>query len=92
MNSTTDQHIDSRTGYITRLVLSAFVDTAVVFFALGWLYVAVVAVFYPDELSNAIVSWMPIRRDTLGIVCFGLSAVAYFIREIRKPSLGCDDV
>ena len=93
MNSAPDQHVDRRAArHITEWALVwAFVDTAVVYGALGWLYVVVIAVFYPGGLSIPIVSWIPMRRDTLGIVCFGLSAVAYFLRGIRKPPVGADD-
>ena len=94
MTSAPSQHIDRRAAWHITVgpLLSASVDTAVVFGALGWTYVAAVAVVNPDELSNAIVSWIPIRRDTPGMVCFGLSAVAYFLREIQKPTTGRDDV
>ncbi len=64
----------------------ALVDTVVVFGALGWLYGALVAVFNPDDLSDPIVSWLPIRRDTLAVICFGLSAPAYLLRQIGERS------
>ena len=88
-----DREVEPRTAWHVTVgpLLWAFVDTAVIFGALGWLYVAAVAVFNPAQLPNAIVSWIPIRRDTLGMVCFGLSAVAYFLREIQTPTTGRDD-
>jgi hypothetical protein len=88
MNHAPHQHIDRLAArHITRLaVLSAFVDTAVAFGGLGWLYVVLIAVSYPDELSVPIASRIPIQRDTLEIICFGVSAVAYFIREAGKHS------
>jgi hypothetical protein len=93
MNFIAYEPVARRAGqHITRFpMLWAFVDTAVVFGALGWLYVAVVAVVYPGELSFPIVVGIPIRRDTLAIICFGVSAVAYFLREIRKQSSGSRD-
>lgn len=72
-------------------VLWAFVDTVVIFGAFIWLYVALVAVFSPDELSSDIAPWILIQRDTLGMVCFGLSALAHFARGIRRSRDGDDD-
>lgn len=67
-------------------VLSVAVDAVVVFGALGWLYVAIIGVVRPNDLPSWIASWIPMRRDTTGIVCFGLSAVAYFLRGMFRPS------
>ena len=93
MNVITDRRVAQCAGQpITRRpMLTAFIDTAVVFGILGWLYVAVIAVLYPDELSFPIVVGIPIRRDTFGTFCFGVSAVAYFVRAIRQQSGASDD-
>jgi hypothetical protein len=63
--------------------LWSFLDTLALFGAAGWLYVAIIAVFRPAQLSQPFAEAVPVRIDTLGIVCFGLSAVAYLAREIR---------
>jgi hypothetical protein len=62
------------------------VDVAVVFGAVGWVYVAVIAVFVPKGLFLPLVEGIPIRRDTFGTVSFAVSATACFAREIRKHS------
>jgi hypothetical protein len=75
-------------------VLLVAVDTVVVFGALGWLYAAIIGVVRPGDLSSRIGPWIPVRHDTAGIICFGLSAVAYFVggmfrppREARMPNV-----
>ena len=60
------------------------IDVAVVFGALGWVYVAVIAVFVPKGLLLPLTEVIPIRRDTFGTVSFAVSAIACFPREIRK--------
>lgn len=87
MNSTPGQRCDRRKipHIIGSAVLSAAIDTAVVFGVLGWLYAAIIAMLYPGALSIPIVSLIPIRRDTFGILCFAASGIAYFIREMRRP-------
>lgn len=92
MSSIADKQVDSR-GVRCRIgsaILSAALDTAVVYGALGWWYVAVIAMLCPSELALSIVSWVPIRQDTLGIMSFGVSGVGYFIRELRRPSVRHD--
>jgi hypothetical protein len=88
MNVDIDQKRDRRQSrWIIGLpVLSVVVDTAVVFGALGWLYVAIIGVVRPNDLPFWIVSWIPVRRDTVGIICFGLSATAYFLGGALEPS------
>jgi hypothetical protein len=39
-----------------------------------WLYVAVIAAFWPARLSSHVATVIPLRWDTLGIVCFVTSA------------------
>ena len=94
MNLITEQRIAQRAGQpITRSpMVGAFVDTACVFGAFAWLYVAVIAVFTPAELSLPILAGIPIRRDTAAVICFGGSAVAYFVRAISKQSSASGDV
>jgi hypothetical protein len=92
--NTIDQQVDRPEArrVVGSAAISAALDTVVVFAALGWGYVAVIAVLHPYQLGIPILSWMPIRRDTFGIVCFAVSAVANFIRVLRRPSIGRDDV
>jgi hypothetical protein len=67
-------------------VFSVLMDTAVVFGLLAWLYVATIGIVRPNDLPLRIVSSIPVRRDTTGIFCIGLSAVAYFFREALQPT------
>jgi hypothetical protein len=67
-------------------ILLVMFDTAAVFGALGWLYVAVIGIARPNDLPLRIVSSVPVRRDTAGIVFFGLSAAAYFFGGALKPA------
>jgi hypothetical protein len=57
----------------------------------GWIVVAVVAAFHPAGLTAVVASFIPIRRDTFGIVCFAASAVwflaAAFWRGRTHPLL-----
>src|SRR5215218_4113480 len=94
MKSIADQRVAQRAGqpFTWWPMVGAFVDTAFVFGALAWLYVAVIAVFDPGELSLPIVVGIRIRRDTAAIICFGVSAVAYFVREIKQQSSWSGDV
>lgn len=64
-------------------VLLAFVYTAVVFGALGWVCVAIIAVFTPTGLPLPLIEGISLRRDTFGIISFGVSAVAHFFREVQ---------
>lgn len=76
-----------KSGWIIGLpVLSVVLDTAVVFGALGWLYVAIFGVVRPNDLPLWIVSSIPVRRDTAGIIFFGLSAAAYFLGGALKTT------
>jgi hypothetical protein len=52
---------------------------------LGWLYIAAWAATRPDTLSGSLTSWLPLRRDTFGALCFALSALAHLIRGLRPP-------
>ncbi|WP_327066253.1 hypothetical protein [Kitasatospora sp. NBC_01302] len=58
-------------------------DVALVHGLLGWLYVAAWAATRPDTLSGPLTSWLPLRRDTFGAVCFALSALAHLTRGLR---------
>jgi hypothetical protein len=79
-------------GVVRPALGRALIDTAVAFGLLGWLYAAVIAVFDPDSLSLILLSWLPIRRDTLGVFCFALSGCAYFFRQLSHPSAAMTDV
>ncbi|MFZ0832472.1 MAG: hypothetical protein WAM92_05195 [Mycobacterium sp.] len=72
-----------------RALLWALVDCAAVFGALGWVYGAATAVVSPDRLSVWVMSWVPIRIDTLAVVGFCVSAVAYVVREIATSAGKC---
>ncbi|WP_145909854.1 hypothetical protein [Kitasatospora viridis] len=58
-------------------------DVALVHGLLGWLYVAAWAATRPGTLSGELSSWLPLRRDTFGALCFALSAAAHLVRGLR---------
>jgi hypothetical protein len=64
--------------YPHRRLLRSAAETAMVFGLLGWLYVAAVAAFRPDDLSVHIAAILPLRRDTFGAACFVGSALSAF--------------
>lgn len=66
-------------------------EAVTVFGALGWLYVAMIAVYVPDTTPHALTTWMPVRRDTFGIVCFASSAAAHVAIGLRKKPEGGGD-
>lgn len=75
-------------GGITRpAVALAALETVAFIGAFVWVYVAVIAMIHPERLMLPLVSWLPIRRDTLAFVCFALSVIAYFVRECRRSDM-----
>lgn len=62
-------------------------DVALVHGMLGWLYIAAWAAVRPEGLSGQLSHWLPLRRDTFGVACFGASALAYFILESSPQPL-----
>lgn len=58
-------------------------ETALIYGLLGWCYVAVYAVFRPQDLSAPIAAVVPLRRDSFGCLCFAASALAACVLQIR---------
>jgi hypothetical protein len=60
--------------------------TLFLFGLLGWIYIALNAVFHPESLSWPLTHVLPFpREDTFGIMCFIVSSVSFFIwNMIRK--------
>jgi hypothetical protein len=56
-------------------------NVALVHGMLGWIYIAAWAAVRPEGLSGQLSHWLPLRRDTFGVLCFTASALAYFILE-----------
>ncbi|BBZ26747.1 hypothetical protein MMAD_10420 [Mycolicibacterium madagascariense] len=59
-------------------------ETVAVVAALVWLYVAIIGTVRPNDLPLHIISWVPLRRDTVGIGCFGLSAAACLVSGLLR--------
>jgi hypothetical protein len=52
----------------------------------GWVYVALVAAFRPNHLSQPIVHLLrPLRCDTFGAMCFVVSGMAALIMTRLNP-------
>ncbi|MFI9270099.1 hypothetical protein ACIGXM_05215 [Kitasatospora sp. NPDC052896] len=66
-----------------RALTGPVLDVALVHGLLGWLYVAAWAATRPDTLSGSLTSWLPLRRDTFGALCFAVSALAHLARGLR---------
>ncbi len=65
--------------------LQALTLTLFVFGFAGWAYIAMNAVFHPQSLSWPLTHLLPYpREDTFGIVCFGLSAISFFVWNLIK--------
>ncbi|WP_329570981.1 hypothetical protein [Kitasatospora sp. NBC_01266] len=69
-----------------RRAVGPLLDVALVHGLLGWLYIAVWAACRPDSLSGPLSSWLPLRRDTFGALCFALSALAHLSRGLRPAA------
>lgn len=65
-----------------RRVLVALLELVALYALLGWIYVALSAAFHPDRLVDAVVHWLPLRKDTFGVVCFAASAAAYLLLDV----------
>jgi hypothetical protein len=65
-----------------RRVLVAFLEAVALYALLGWIYVALSAAFRPDGLAEAVAHWLPLRKDTFGLICFVASAGAYFLLDL----------
>ena len=69
------------------IVALAAVETLAFVGVVIWGYVAVVAMVYPERLPAPLVSWVPLRRDALAILAFGVSVVAFFTSQRRRSDL-----
>ncbi len=56
-------------------------EVALVHGMLGWLYAAACAAVDPAGMSLPVALLLPMRRDTFGICCFALSALAFFLLQ-----------
>jgi hypothetical protein len=60
-----------------RRVLVALLRTIWLYALAAFAYVALTAVFRPRQLSSHIWHSVPVRKDTFGIICFAVSALAF---------------
>ncbi|MGH6654364.1 MAG: hypothetical protein ACRDVE_04060 [Actinocrinis sp.] len=67
--------------------LRPLAETVAVYGLIGWLYVAAVAAARPQDLAVPIVAIVPLRRDTFGALCFGLSAASAFALQLGPGPL-----
>jgi hypothetical protein len=74
-------------------VFLAVLDIIALFTAAGFVYVAVMAVVIPNELTVYITNSLPVRRDTFGAGCFAISALAFLSRNYfaLRNGEGADD-
>ena len=63
--------------------VTALLEMLALYGIMGWLYVAVLATVRPDDLAHALTRWLPVRCDTFGTLCFGVSALAYLLLNVR---------
>lgn len=59
-------------------------ETVTVYGLLGWLYVAACAAARPHDLHLPVSAIVPLRRDTFGALCFGLSAACAFALQLGR--------
>jgi hypothetical protein len=65
-----------------RRPIACLIDAGWISLLFGWIYVAAFAAFNPEKLSEFIVGFIPIRRDTFGVVCFSASAVLFVLSAV----------
>lgn len=67
--------------------LRAGLEVVALYGLLGWIYVAVYAAAFPDDLSRPVTAVVPMRRDSFGILAFALSAAATTVLRARNGRL-----
>jgi hypothetical protein len=61
-------------------LLKVVCETLFVFGFAGWVYIAFNAVFHMETLAMPLTHLLPFpREDTFGIICFGVSFIAFFV-------------
>lgn len=61
--------------------------TIFLFGLLGWVYIAMNAVFHPETLPLPLTHLLDFpREDTFGAICFGTSFVSFFVWNMVKDS------
>ena len=68
-------------------IIQAATFTLFVFWLIGWLYIAAVALVHPETLKLQLTHFTPWpREDTFGIVSFAVSFVSFFIWNLVKDN------
>ena len=71
-------------GHVMRIIRSLSL-TLFIFGLLGWLYLILMLVVYPDTLSMPLTHLLPYpREDTFGMICFAISMVSFFVWRMSK--------
>lgn len=66
-------------------IIRALFLTLFIFGLLGWVYIAMNAVFHPETLSMPLTHLFKYpREDTFGIVCFATSMFSFFVWNVLK--------
>ena len=66
-------------------ILRALFLTFFLFSLLGWVYIALNAVFHPESLSWPLTHFASFpREDTFGALCFGVSFISFFVWNLVK--------
>lgn len=66
-------------------MLRSFFLTLFVFGLLGWMYIAMIAIFHPETLHLPLTHFVDFpREDTFGAACFAISLVSFFIWNLIK--------
>ena len=98
MNSTVDEPVTpmkrprmlrrpgpSRSNLNARHFRTAWlVDAGWIILLCGWTLIAAVAAFHPTGLDALVASFIPIRRDTFGVLCFAASAVWFVVAAVWR--------
>jgi hypothetical protein len=64
---------------VTRALAKALVEGVAIYGLLGCLYVMAIAVGVPDRLDLRVSAFLPVRRDTFGVLCFLASLTAAIV-------------
>lgn len=66
-------------------IFQSILKTAWVYSTAGGLYICVNAWVHPESLSWQLTHLTPwIREDTFGIICLLVSALSYFLLQVRR--------